>query len=171
MGLFDQIINAIDNPSQQGSTGQLGDIVNTVKQLSNRTGADPSTMQSVIGIVGSYVRSALQQKQAHGGNAEAQAVVNQYGGTSPSSQAVNSLFSLGMQRQVAETVSQRTGLDAGMIEQLLPVLVPIVLNFLKTGASSQLGGNSVLNSFLDADNDGDVDIADAMQMATRYLGR
>jgi hypothetical protein len=58
-----------------------------------------------------------------------------------------------------------------MIEQLLPVLVPIVLNFLKTGASSQSGGNSVLNSFLDADNDGDVDIADAMQMATRYLGR
>ncbi|EHC18752.1 DUF937 domain-containing protein [Fischerella thermalis] len=171
MGLFDQIINAIDNPSQQGSTGQLGDIVNTVQQLSNRTGADPSTMQSVIGIVGGYVRSALQQKQAHDGNAEAQAVVNQYGGTSPSPQAVNSLFSLGMQRQVAEAVSQRTGLDAGMIEQLLPVLVPIVLNFLKTGASSQAGGNSVLNSFLDADNDGDVDIADAMQMATRYLGR
>ncbi|PMB06816.1 hypothetical protein CI592_10120, partial [Fischerella thermalis CCMEE 5328] len=117
MGLFDQIINAIDNPSQQGSTGQLGDIVNTVQQLSNRTGADPSTMQSVIGIVGGYVRSALQQKQAHDGNAEAQAVVNQYGGTSPSPQAVNSLFSLGMQRQVAEAVSQRTGLDAGMIEQ------------------------------------------------------
>ncbi|RAM52207.1 MAG: hypothetical protein C6Y22_07805 [Hapalosiphonaceae cyanobacterium JJU2] len=171
MGLFDQVINAIANPDQQGSTGQLGDIINTVQQLSNATGADPSTMQSVVGIVGNYVRSALQEKQASGGTEEAQAVVNEYSGTSPNPQAVDSLFSPEMQQQVAEVVSQRTGLDAGMIQQLLPMLVPTVLNFLKTGASSQAGGNSVLNSFLDADNDGDVDIADAMQMATRYLGR
>jgi len=29
----------------------------------------------------------------------------------------------------------------------------------------------LLNAFLDADRDGDVDIADAMQMAGRYLSR
>ncbi|NWF57952.1 MAG: DUF937 domain-containing protein [Fischerella sp.] len=174
MGLFDQIINAIDNPSQQGSTGQLGDILNTVQQLSNSTGTNPATMQSVVGIVGNYVRSALQEKQANYGNQEAQAVVNQYSGTSPNPQAVNSLFSYGMQQQVAEAVAQRTGLNAGMIQQLLPILVPLVLNLLRTGANaqnSQAGGNSVLNSFLDSDRDGDIDIVDAIQMASRYLGR
>jgi len=36
---------------------------------------------------------------------------------------------------------------------------------------SQGGANPVLNAFLDADRDGDVDIADAMQMAGRYLSR
>ena len=79
-----------------------------------------------------------------------------------------------MQQQLAETVAQRTGLDANMIQGLLPMLVPIVLNVLKSGANArnpQGGGNPVLNSFLDADNDGDVDIADAMQMANRYMGR
>jgi hypothetical protein len=174
MGLFDQIINAIDNPNQQASTGQIGNILNTVQQLSNNTGTDPSTMQSAVGMVGNYVRSALQQKQATEGNEAAQSVVNQFGGTSPNPQAVNSLFAPFMQQQLAETVAQRTGLNAAMVQQLLPILVPLVLNLLKTGANSQnpqAGGNSVLNSFLDSDRDGDVDISDAIRMASQYLGR
>ncbi|MEC4819309.1 MAG: DUF937 domain-containing protein [Scytonema sp. PMC 1069.18] len=174
MGIFDQIINAIDNPNQQASTGQLGDIINTVQQLSNTVGTDPSTMQSAVGIVGNYVRSALQEKRTTQGDEVAQATVEEYSGTDPNPQAVNSLFSPFSQQQIADTVAQRTGLNAGMVQQLLPMLVPIVLNLLKSGANSQnprSGGNPVLNSFLDADNDGDVDIADAMQMASRYLGR
>ncbi|MCC5636929.1 DUF937 domain-containing protein [Nostoc sp. CHAB 5844] len=174
MGLFDQILGAVANPNQQGSLGQLGGIINTVQQLSDRTGADSSTIQSVLGIVGNYVRSSLQEKQATGGEAEAQALVNEYAGTSPNPQAVDSLFSLGMQQQVAEVVSQRTGLDAGTIQQLLPLIVPVVLNFLQSGANAQnpqSGGNSVLSAFLDSDRDGDVDIADAIRMASQYLGK
>lgn len=174
MGLFDQIINAIDNSNQQGNPGQLDNIVNTVQQVSNSTGTDPSTMQSALGIVGNYVRSALQDKQATEGNEAAQSVVNQFGGTSPNPQAVNSLFAPFLQQQLAETVAQRTGLNAGMVQQLLPILVPLVLNLLKSGANSQnpqAGGNSVLNSFLDSDRDGDVDITDAIRLASRYLGR
>lgn len=174
MGLFDQIINAIDNSNQQGNAGQLGNIVNTVQQVSNSTGTDPSTMQSALGIVGNYVRSALQQKQATDGNQAAQTLVNQYAGTSPNPQAVNSLFSPQIQQQVAQVAAQRTGLDAGIVQQLLPLAVPLVLNFLKSGANAQnpqAGGNSVLNSFLDADGDGDVDIADAIQMASRHMQR
>ncbi|WP_414588006.1 DUF937 domain-containing protein [Scytonema sp. PCC 10023] len=174
MGLFDQIINAIDNSNQQGNAGQLGNIVNTVQQVSNSTGTDPSTMQSALGIVGNYVRSALQEKQATEGNQAAQNVVNQFGGTSPNPQAVNSLFAPFLQQQLAQTVAQRTGLNAGMVQQLLPILVPVVLNLLKSGSNSQnpqAGGNPVLNSFLDSDRDGDVDIMDAIQLASRYLGR
>ncbi|MBW4608073.1 MAG: DUF937 domain-containing protein [Hassallia sp. WJT32-NPBG1] len=174
MGLFEQIIGAVANPNQQGNIGQIGNIMNTVQQLSNTTGADSSTMQSVFSIIGGQVRSALQQKRNTDGNEAAEAVVNQFGGTSPNPSAVASLFSSGMQQQIVQTVAQRTGLDANMIQGLLPIVVPIVLNVLKSGANArnpQGGGNSVLNSFLDADNDGDVDIADAMQMANRYMGR
>ncbi|BAY09253.1 DUF937 domain-containing protein [Calothrix sp. NIES-2098] len=173
MGLFDQILGAVANPNQQGNLGQLGNIISTVDQLSNSTGADPSTIQSVLSVVGSQVRSALQQKQATEGNEAVQSTVNEFAGTSPNSQAVYSVFGGGIQ-QVAEIVAQRTGLDAGMIQQLLPYVVPVVLNFLQSGANAQnpqAGGNPVLNSFLDADNDGDVDIADAMQLASRHLGR
>lgn len=174
MGLFDQILGAVNNPNQQGSLGQLGSIINTVNQLSNTTGTNPSTMQSVVGVVGNYVRSALQQKQATEGNEAAQSLVNQYAGTSANPQAVNSLFSPNIQQQVAQIAAQHTGLDAGTIQQLLPVIVPLVLNFLQSGANAQNpqgGGNSILNSFLDADRDGDVDIADAMQLISRYVGR
>ncbi|MHC5672346.1 DUF937 domain-containing protein [Nostoc sp.] len=172
MGLFDQILGAIANPNQQGSLGQLGNIVNTVQQLSQHTGADPSTIQSILSIVGGQVRSALQDKQATDGNEAAQTLVNQYAGTSPNPEAVDSLFSPEMQQQVAEVAAQRTGLDAGIVQQLLPLAVPLVLNFLQSGANAhnpQAGGNPVLNSFLDADEDGDVDIADAIQMASRYM--
>ncbi|WP_341528621.1 DUF937 domain-containing protein [Nostoc sp. UHCC 0302] len=174
MGLFDQILGAVANPNQQGNLGQLGGIINSVNQLSDRTGTDPSTIQSVLGVVGSYVRSSLQQKRDTAGNEEAQAIVNQYAGTSPNPQAVNSLFSPQIQQQVAQVAAQRSGLDAGIIQQLLPIAVPIVLNFLQSGANAQnpqSGGNSVLNSFLDADGDGDVDIADAIQLASRHMGR
>ncbi|MBW4595857.1 MAG: DUF937 domain-containing protein [Brasilonema angustatum HA4187-MV1] len=174
MGLFDQIIGAIGNSSQQGNMGQIGNILNTVQQLSNNAGTDPSTMQSVLGIVGGQVRSALQQKRDTEGPEAAQEVVNEFGDTSPNPQAVDSLFAPFLQQQLANTVAQRTGLDSGLVQQLLPTLVPLVLNVLRTGASSQnpqAGGNPVLNSFLDADGDGDVDISDIMQMASRYLNR
>ena len=74
-----------------------------------------------------------------------------------------------MQQQVAEMVAQRTGLNIENILQMLPTVVPLVLNFLKSG-NIQAGGNPVLSAFLDADGDGDVDMADLMQMASRYMG-
>ncbi|MFH7030964.1 MAG: DUF937 domain-containing protein [Heteroscytonema crispum UTEX LB 1556] len=174
MGLFDQILGAVSNPNQQANLGQLGSIINTVQQLSNNTGADPSTMQSVLSVVGGSVRSALQDKRATEGNEAVQSYVNQFAGTSANPLAVASLFSPQMQQQVAQFAAQRTGLDVGMIQQALPLLVPLVLKFLQSGANAQnpqAGGNPVLNTFLDADGDGDVDIADAMRMASRYMGR
>ena len=112
-------------------------------------------------------------KRSAQGDEAVQSLVTEHAGTSPDPQAVSSLFSPQMQQQVSEAVSQRTGLDMSAIQGMLPILVPMVLNLLKTGASSQnaqQGNNPVLNSFLDADGDGDVDVADMMQMASRYMG-
>ncbi|MDZ4876197.1 MAG: hypothetical protein CLLPBCKN_005617 [Chroococcidiopsis cubana SAG 39.79] len=174
MGLFDQIVSAVGNSNQAGSAGQIGAIVNTIQQLSNNTGADPSTLQSVLSLVGGQVRSSLQQQRAVNGEAQAQAIVNQYSGTQPSPQAVNTLFSSNQQQQLIQQIAQMTGLNLGSIQQMLPVLVPLVLNLLQSGTQTQNpqgGANPVLNAFLDADRDGDVDVADAMQMASRYLSR
>lgn len=173
MSLFDQIINAIDSPTQQGNPNELGDIFSTVQQLSNNTNADPSAIQSVLSVVGNYTRSALQQKRDNEGQDQAQQFVSQFAGTNPSNQAVQMLFSAPQIQQIVQEAAQRTGLDAGMIQSMLPMLVPLVLKFLQTGNNTQggQGGNPVLNTFLDADGDGDVDIADAMQLASRHLGR
>ena len=171
MSLFNQIISAIDNPNQQGNSGQLASIFNTVQQLSSNTNTDPSALQSVLSIVGNYTRSALQEKRATEGEQQTEAFVNQFSGTQPNNQVVNLLFSAPQIQQLIQEIGERTGLNPGIIQAMLPSLVPVVLNLLQTGADPQNpgGSNPVLNSFLDADGDGDVDIADAMQMASRHF--
>jgi hypothetical protein len=178
MGLFDQIIGAVNNPHQQASPDQLGAILNTVEGLAASRGVDSGVAQTALSAVGSYVRSALQQQRETAGSGQAEAIVNQFGGTSPSTAAVEALFTPNQQQQVAQGVAQRTGISSELILSLLPMLVPLVLNLLKSGSTAQSapaagapGSNPVLNSFLDADHDGDVDVADAIAMAGRYLSQ
>ncbi|KKD38308.1 DUF937 domain-containing protein [Limnoraphis robusta] len=172
MGLFDQIVGALNDPNQEASNTQLDNILSTVQQLTNNQGISSDTTQTALSVLGGYVRSALQQKRTNQGNESVEAFVNQYSGTGQNSQAVSSLFSPEQQAQVAQTISSRTGIDAGTIQSLLPALVPLVLNLLKTGnptQNPQQSSNSVLSSFLDADQDGDVDVADAMRLAGQFL--
>lgn len=175
MGLFDQVLGAISNPNQQASNDQLANILGTVQQLAGKQGLDSGSTQAIMSVLGGYVRSSLQQQRQTQGDDRAEAIVNQYGGTSPSQDAVQALFGSAQQQQVAQAISQRTGVNTQTILSMLPILVPIVLNFLKTGSSkpnaptTATGSNPVLNSFLDADGDGDVDLADAMSMAGQYL--
>ncbi|NJO79185.1 MAG: DUF937 domain-containing protein [Cyanobacteria bacterium RM1_2_2] len=184
MGLFDQILGAVNNPNQQASPDQLGAILNTVQQLSNQRGLDTSTTQTALSVVGSYVRSALQQQRATRGSSQAETIVNQFGGTNPNPNALEALFTPNQQQQVAQDVSRRTGISADQVIALLPILVPIVLNLLKQGQQSSspaaanagttgttAGTNTVLNGFLDADGDGDVDVGDAMSLAGRFLNQ
>lgn len=174
MGLFDQILGAIDNPNQQGNPDQLSQIVNTVQQVSGNSGVDVGTTQVAMSMLGGYVRSALQDVQSQSGNDRAQEIVNQFSGTSPNLQAALSLFSPNQISQIAEAISQRTGIDAGTIQSMIPVLIPVVLNLLKMGSNAQnpqSGSNSLLNSFLDSDGDNDVDIGDAMRLAGRFFNQ
>lgn len=174
MGLFDQILSAIDNPNQQASPNQLGNILGAVEQLSGNQGVDTGTTQLAMSVLGGYVRSALQDVRDQSGDEQAQQVVNQFSGTNPNPQAVQSLFGGGQLGQVVEAIAQRTGLDSGTVQAMIPVLLPLVLNLLKTGSNAQnpaQGSNPVLNAFLDGDGDGDVDITDAMSMASRFLNQ
>ncbi|MCU0541215.1 MAG: DUF937 domain-containing protein [Oscillatoriaceae cyanobacterium Prado104] len=173
MGLFDQILSAIDDPNQQASPNQLGNILGAVQQLSGNQGVDSGTTQLAMSVLGGYVRSALQNVRSNSGEEQAQQIVNQFSGTNPSSQAVQALFG-GQIGQVVEAVAQRTGLNSETVQAMIPVLVPLVLNLLQTGSNMQnpnQGSNPVLNAFLDGDGDGDVDISDAMSMASRFLSQ
>ncbi|HEY9692343.1 MAG TPA: DUF937 domain-containing protein [Oculatellaceae cyanobacterium] len=173
MTFFSQILGALQNSDQAGSSGQVANILSTVDQVSDSYGTDRNTTQSALSIVGNYVRSALQQKRETEGYEQAQSLVNQYSGSYPNPQAVNSIFSGGQLNGVIDAVAQRTGLNPQMVAQMLPILVPIVLNMLQTGSNAQSpqGGNPVLNAFLDADHDGDVDISDAMHLAAKHISR
>lgn len=175
MSLFNKIISAIDSPELEANSNQLGNILGMVQQISNSNSnnANYNDLQSAMSIVGNFTRSALQEKRRQQGANQAQQIVNQFAGTQASSLAVQTLFNNSQIQNIVATISQRTGLNQQTITSLLPVLVPLVLNFLKTGNNphNAQAANPVLNNFLDADGDGDVDIADAMNMASRYLGK
>lgn len=170
MGLFDQIVSAIDNPALKANSGQLGDILNTVQQLNGQQGMKDGSTQAVMSLLGNHVRSALKSQPP----GQAQTFVNQYSGTSANNDAVSALFSPGQQQQIAQEISQRTNVSSSAIQKLLPVLIPIVLNLLHSGTpqtNPQQGSNPVLNQFLDSDGDGDVDVADALRLAGNFMGQ
>ena len=172
MGLFDQVRQAIDDPSKQANMAQLGQLAATMQQLSQDNNADTGTMQQVVSVVGGYVKSALQAKRQSDGEAGAQALVER--GSQSGMAALQDLFSPAQQQQVAQAASQKSGMDAGQIQQLLPVILPIAMQFLNSGSSKaaqpgQGNNNSILNSFLDGDGDGDVDMGDMLGMASKFM--
>ena len=171
MGLFDKIAGAISDPNLQASAGQIGGILGSLQQTSNSQNLDNSTTQALMSVVGAQVRGALQEKKSAGGMDGVQALVNQFAGTGFNPQAVSALFSSQQQEQVVEAASQSTGVNAATIQAMLPSLVPLVLNFLKTGEgqNAAAGANPILNSFLDSDGDGDVDMGDVMKLAGRFF--
>jgi len=168
MGLFDLVQAAIADPNQEGNPNQLASIINTVQQLSSSTQTEPTAVQSAMAIVGNYTRSALQEKRETEGEGQVEEIINQFAGIQPNNQVVNLLFSTPMVQQMVGEIGGKTGMNSALIQSMLPQLVPLVLNFLKTGTGS-LGSNPVLKAFLDSDRDGDVDMVDLMNLASKYL--
>jgi uncharacterized protein YidB (DUF937 family) len=171
MPLFDQILAAVQSPNQQANPDQLSTILGAVQQLSAQNGVSPNATQDVLSMLTGYVRSSLQQKRASGGSSQLESILNQASGPQSAS-AVGALFTSAQQTQISQAISQKTGIDARTVAGMVSVLIPVVLSLLKTGAptsGSVASGNPVLNSFLDADGDGDVDLADTLNMASRFL--
>lgn len=174
MGLLTQVMGAIQDPNCQASMGQMGQIFTAAKQLSQANNTDSATMQQAASVVGSYVRSALQEKRTQEGTAAAQAVVRQ--GATDGTAALSALFNQSQQQQLAQAVSTKTGIDANQVLALLPMLIPLVMKLLKQGepkgavpASSNPGNNPILSAFLDGDGDGDVDLGDMIGMASKFM--
>lgn len=170
MGLFDQVANALSNPNQAASSSQLNSILGTVSQLSGRQGVDASTTQTLMTVVGQHLRGALKTRSS-ADKSESEALVNRYSGTEANPEAVQAILSPQEQAETVEDAAQKTGIDSQTIQTLLPIVVPLILQFLQSGANKQSGqsGNSVLETFLDSDRDGDIDVGDAMSVAGRFL--
>ncbi|MBI4784155.1 MAG: DUF937 domain-containing protein [Oscillatoriophycideae cyanobacterium NC_groundwater_1537_Pr4_S-0.65um_50_18] len=201
MGLFFDVLGAINDPNQQASVGQLGSLLSSVQQISQQTGLDAGTTQNVISALGGALRPVLQQQNSEMGGQQLAGMLSQLAGGGSNSlggmlgqvaggnplggmlgqaataavggNALQSLIPAQMQQQIAQAVAQKTGLDATMVQSLLPMLIPVVLGFLNLGANKPgaPGGasNPLLSAFLDSDRDGDTDLGDVMKFATRFL--
>jgi Bacterial protein of unknown function (DUF937) len=168
MGLFDAITSAIANPNQQGNADQLGSILNTVSAIAGSQGGSTNS-SDLMSSVGGVVRGALQNHQATAGTEGVENLVDRFAGGGANPEAVQAIFG-GQEQQALEAISQQTGMDPSQISGMLPTLLPMVLQLLQSGASSS-GGNPVLNTFLDSNHDGNVDLGDLMSQAGHFLGQ
>lgn len=175
MNLFDAFASAIDNPNQSASIDQLGSILGAAQQISGQNGIDPAMMQTVMSMVGGQLQSSLQAQNAANGPEHVQNLLSQISGGNPSSGAIGALLTPQIQQQLATGISQKTGLDANMILGLLPMLIPLAIQFLQGGAPAAQasapasGSNPLLNMFLDKNNDGSLDLGDAMGLAAQFM--
>ncbi|MEM6427231.1 MAG: DUF937 domain-containing protein [Cyanobacteria bacterium P01_D01_bin.128] len=174
MGLFYQVMQAIDDPDRQANMGQLGQMAAALQQVSRAQDADAGSLQQVVSVVGGYVKSSLNEKRRTEGTEAAEAIVDR--GSQSGTAALSALFNQSQQQEVSQAAAQRSGIDAAQIQKLLPVVLPLVLQFLNSGSSktakAQPGpgtSNALLRTFLDGDSDGDVDMGDMLNMASRFM--
>ncbi|NCJ07164.1 DUF937 domain-containing protein [Synechococcales cyanobacterium C] len=169
-GLFDQVVGALNNPNQQANPNQIGSIVGALQQVSNTPGLDANTTQALVNVVGNHVRTALTQQQQSNNPTQAENLVSRFSGTGANPEAVQCVLGEKETQATIEDGARATGLNPATVQALLPVLIPLVLNFLQTGASTQnqTGSNSVLQSFLQGSGSG-FDMGSALSMASQLL--
>jgi hypothetical protein len=170
MGLFFDVLSAINNPNQQGNVGQLETLTRTLGQTAATRGLDPAQMPIILSALGRAVGPALAQQKSLVGGGQIENLIAQAGSVGGAS-ALQSLFPSAMQSQMVESVAQKTGLNPSMLQPLLPMLLPTVLGLLNMGGPQpgHQGPNTLLNTFLDGDRDGDTDLGDVVKFAGRFL--
>ncbi|XGV97862.1 MAG: DUF937 domain-containing protein [Leptolyngbya sp. BL-A-14] len=174
MGLFFDVLSAINDPNQSGSVEQLGTVMDSAKQLGAASGLEASTLQTVMSSLGGALFPALkQQSLAPGGNQVLSSIVNQVAGVGVSSgaTAMPSFITPELQQQIVQAMAQKTGLNAGLLQSILPGLISTVLGFLGMGAPKPgvAGVNPILNAVLDGNHDGNTDLGEVFKFANRFL--
>lgn len=190
--------------------GQQGN--QAVEQISQNLGANSSVVNSAIqialpAIIGGLAKNAQTPQgaqsldnalsQDHSGGDVLGNLMGYLGGGIPAPQEttrqtngggiLGHIFG-GNQTQVAQQVSEQSGLNMGQVAQLLITLAPIVMSYLgqqkqqqnldSDGLSNWLGGqqeqiqqspqSSLINSILDRDGDGSA-MDDLASMAFNYM--
>ncbi|MBD2089119.1 DUF937 domain-containing protein [Microcoleus sp. FACHB-1515] len=170
MGLFFDVLSAINNPNQQASVSQLESITNSIQQVASSQGFDAAKTQSVLSALGSVLRPTLAQQQGVMGSNQLEDLLGRVGaGTNTA--AMSSLFPPQIQQQLIQGVAQKTGISPNLLQSMLPTLIPAVLGLLGMGASKPgaPGGNPLLTAFLNGDRDGNTNLGDVFKFASRFL--
>lgn len=173
MGLFDTVMDAINDPDKQASAAQIGQVFSAAQQLGQQSNTSSDATQVAVSVLGNYLRSSLKEKRSSEGDSAVKSLIEKGTQSGLAGQVLGQLLSSGQQAQVVEAIAQKTGLNGQQIQAMLPMLVPIVMQLLNSGSSRQggaAGGNPVLSAFLDSDGDGDVDMGDMLKMAGRFAG-
>jgi Bacterial protein of unknown function (DUF937) len=184
MGLFFEVLNAVNSPNQQANVEQLSALTSSVQQLAGQHGMDTSAIQSIMSSLGGFLRPALQQQGSALGGSQLENLIGQLAGDNAiagmmgqfprendSMGALQTLLPPHVQQDMIQGIAKQTGMNPGVVQAVLPSLVPMVMNFLHLGANTPggRGTNPILKAFLDGDREGDTDLGDMMKFASRFL--
>jgi len=171
MGLFDQVMKAVVDPTRQASASQLTQILGSAKQVAKENNADADTMQQAMSVIGGFVRSSLKEKRQAEGDAAAQALIEE--GSANGASVIPKLFSSGQLTDMISAVTNKTSLNTNQVQGILPMVLPLVMKFLSSGnakgGAAATSSNPILTAFLDGDGDGDVDMGDMLGMAGKFM--
>ena len=131
MGLFDQVMKAVADPSRQASASQLTQILGSAKQVAKENNADADTMQQAMSVIGGFVRSSLKEKRQAQGNDAAQALIEE--GSANGAAVIPKLFSSGQLTEMISAVTDKTSLNTNQVQGILPMVLPLVMKFLSSG--------------------------------------
>lgn len=171
MGLFFDVLSAINNPNQQANVDQLSGIVNTIQQATAAHGIESAKVPTLISTLGGFLRPVLQQQQTSLGHNQLVNLISQGIGGNSSLSIIQSLLPSQVQQEIIQGVSQKTGINASTVQILLPTLVPAVLSLLHLGASTPGHGdsNALLNTFLNSEHPEEADLGGVLKFANRFL--
>lgn len=165
MGMFFEILNSINDPHRQGSVDQLASIMSDIQRLQQQQNLDANTTQKLMSAVGPAMQSVLKQ-QPEGGQYLTQLSID------ANAAAMQTLFTPAMQTQIAQGMVQKTGMCSGLIQSIVPALLPLVCQLFNMGASQPgMNGHStnhVLDLFMKGDDD-KADLGDVFKFAGRFL--
>jgi hypothetical protein len=171
MGMFFDVLSAINNPNLQGNVPQLEASVDAVQEFAAKNNLPPFAMQTMMSTVGSLLQENIRQ-QAGMGLPQLTQLLRQDGGTPGNVAALQTLFPPQLQQQIVPVLAQKTGLSPALIQAALPTVMPAVMNLLKMGnpkPGTTTAANPLLTMFLDGDRDGDTDLGDVFKFANRFI--
>lgn len=171
--MFFEMLSAINDPNKQGSIDQLSQVTGAVQQLAKSQGVSSDQMGSVMSALGGALQPALKQQTNQVGGSQLTNMLNQLTGSSGNASAIQSMIPPQMQQQIAQAIAAKTGMNAGMVQAMMPQLINSAMGMFKMGAPkpgvAATGGNPLLNAFLDSDRSGTTDLGDVMKFANRFL--
>lgn len=170
--MFFEVLSAINDPKKQASIEQLSRVNTSLQQLTASQGLDNSQMQSIMTALGGALQPILKQQQAQPSGNQLTNMLSQFTGSGTAT-AAQSLFPTQIQQQLTQVVAEKTGINAGILQALIPHLLPLVMGLFNMGTSkpgvAENGGNPLLTAFLDSDRNGSTDLGDVMKFAGRFL--
>lgn len=163
MGMFFDLLSAINDPNLQGNVPQLETSVNAVQEFATNNNVSSSTLQTLLSAVGLLLQGRLS---------ELTLLPRQDDIASSNATNLQTLFPPELQQQVVPVLAQKTGLNPTLIQAALPTLIPAVIELLKMGnpkPGAATAANPLLTMFLDRDRGGDTDLGDVFKLANRFI--